>query len=99
MRCPNVEVAERVYLPPRSGIRPPTHKETLMRFYTSPRQSYAGIDLHARSMQVCVLGGDGMVVYDRNRKPPLRSPRENVGTRNDQDSCTFTAHLLKTKSS
>ena len=37
-----------------------------MRFYSSQHQFYAGIDLHARSMHVCVLDGAGTVVYDRN---------------------------------
>ena len=37
-----------------------------MRFYTSQHQFYAGIDLHARSMHVCVLDAAGTVVYDRN---------------------------------
>ena len=37
-----------------------------MRFYSNPQQYYAGIDQHARSMNVCVLDKDGMVVYDRN---------------------------------
>ena len=37
-----------------------------MRFYSSPHQFYAGIDLHARSMHGCVLDAAGTVVYDRN---------------------------------
>jgi len=37
-----------------------------MRFYSSQHQFYAGIDLHARSMHVCVLGAAGTIVYDRN---------------------------------
>jgi hypothetical protein len=28
-----------------------------MRFYTKPHQFYCGIDLHARSMYVCILEG------------------------------------------
>jgi len=30
-----------------------------MRFYTSQHQFYAGIDLHARSMHMCVLDAGG----------------------------------------
>jgi transposase len=37
-----------------------------MRFYEGQHQFYAGIDLHARSMHVCVLDRAGLVVFDRN---------------------------------
>jgi transposase len=37
-----------------------------MRFYTQQHRFYAGIDLHARTMHVCVLDHDGSVVFDRN---------------------------------
>jgi hypothetical protein len=37
-----------------------------MRFYTRQHRSYAGVDLHARSMHVCVLDQPGAVVFDRN---------------------------------
>ena len=37
-----------------------------MRFYSTQHRFYAGIDLHARTMHVCVLGHDGTVVFDRN---------------------------------
>jgi transposase len=37
-----------------------------MRFYTQQHRFYAGIDLHARTMHVCVLDHDGAVVFDRN---------------------------------
>src|SRR5262249_47378362 len=37
-----------------------------MRFYTQQHRFYAGIDLHARTMHVCVLDHDGSVVCDRN---------------------------------
>jgi transposase len=36
-----------------------------MRFYTTQHRFYAGIDLHARTMHVCVLDGAGNVVLDR----------------------------------
>ena len=77
MPCPNVEVSGREYLPPRSGIRPPTHKETMIRFYANLHQFYAGIHLHARSMHVCVLDAAGTVVYDRNLA--CHFPREGKG--------------------
>jgi hypothetical protein len=41
-------------------------KETSMRFYTNQHQFYCGIDLHARSMYVCILGHDGEILLHRN---------------------------------
>jgi transposase len=38
----------------------------LMRFYTNPHQFYCGIDLHARSMYVCILSHDGETLLHRN---------------------------------
>jgi transposase len=37
-----------------------------MRFYTQQHRFYCGIDLHARSMHVCVLDQAGAVLLDRN---------------------------------
>jgi len=48
-----------------------------MRFYSNPHQFYAGIDLHARSMHVCVLDAAGTVVYDRNLA--CHFPRQGKG--------------------
>jgi transposase len=39
-----------------------------MRFYTKPHQFYCGIDLHARSMYVCILSHDGDLLLHRNMK-------------------------------
>jgi transposase len=39
-----------------------------MRFYNTPHQFYCGIDLHARSMYVCILKQDGEIVTHRNMK-------------------------------
>jgi transposase len=36
-----------------------------MRFYTRQHRFYCGVDLHARTMHVCILDHDGQVVYDR----------------------------------
>jgi hypothetical protein len=38
----------------------------MMRFYTTQHRFYAGIDLHARTMRVCILDHQGTVVFDRN---------------------------------
>ena len=37
-----------------------------MRFYTNQHPFYCGIDLHARTMYVCILSQDGEVVLHRN---------------------------------
>ena len=37
----------------------------MIRFYQQQHRFYAGIDLHARTMRVCVLDAAGTVVYDR----------------------------------
>lgn len=37
-----------------------------MRFYDRQHRFYTGIDLHARSMHLCVLDAQGNAVFDRN---------------------------------
>jgi transposase len=37
-----------------------------MRFYTRPHKHYCGIDLHARTMFVCILDAQGQVLLERN---------------------------------
>jgi len=37
-----------------------------MRFYTKQHSYYCGIDLHARTMYVCILDQDGEIVFHRN---------------------------------
>src|SRR6516162_705419 len=37
-----------------------------MRFYTNQHRYYCGIDLHARSMYVCVLDPQGQILLHRN---------------------------------
>jgi hypothetical protein len=39
-----------------------------MRFYTHQHPFYCGIDLHARSMYVCILSHDGEILLHRNTK-------------------------------
>jgi transposase len=38
----------------------------MMRFYDGKHSFYCGIDLHARSMHVCIVEHDGKVVFDKN---------------------------------
>ena len=37
-----------------------------MRFYTQQHRFYCGVDLHARTMYLCILDGAGQVVFDQN---------------------------------
>jgi hypothetical protein len=37
-----------------------------MRFYSRTHKHYCGVDLHARSMYVCVLDGEGAVLVSKN---------------------------------
>ena len=37
-----------------------------MRFYTEKHEHYCGIDLHARTMYLCVLDGDGQILLHHN---------------------------------
>jgi len=39
-----------------------------MRFYTKPHKFYCGIDLHARTMYLCVLNQEGEILLHRNMK-------------------------------
>ena len=39
-----------------------------MRFYTNPHPFYCGIDLHARTMYVCLMNHDGEILLHRNMK-------------------------------
>jgi transposase len=39
-----------------------------MRFYTQQHQFYCGIDLHARTMYVCILKQDGEMMVHRDMK-------------------------------
>ena len=45
-----------------------------MRFYKNQRQFYIGIDLHARSMYVCVVNNSGETVFHKN----MACSRENL---------------------
>lgn len=56
-----------------------------MRFYTKQHQFYCGIDLHARTMYVCILNQDGEILVHRNMKagpdpflPTIAPSRENL---------------------
>ena len=44
---------------------------TFMRFYKEHHQFYIGIDLHARTMYVCVMDNDGDIVFYKNMAATL----------------------------
>jgi hypothetical protein len=37
-----------------------------MRFYKGHHQFYIGIDLHARTMYICVMNNEGSVLFHKN---------------------------------
>jgi len=39
-----------------------------MRFYTETHAHYCGIDLHAKTMHLCILDRDGAILFHENRK-------------------------------
>ncbi len=39
-----------------------------MKFYTKQHKYYCGVDLHARSIYLCILNESGDVVYHRNHR-------------------------------
>jgi len=43
-------------------------KEAFMRFYTNQHKFYCGIDLHARTMYLCILNQEGKIVLHRDIK-------------------------------
>ena len=47
----------------RKTIKP---KEDKMRFYTNHHQHYCGIDLHTKTMYVCILDSDGTILFNEN---------------------------------
>ena len=51
-----------------------------MRLYTRQHRHYCGVDLHARSMYVCVLDRDGNVLVSKNiasAPGPFRATRSS----------------------
>jgi transposase len=69
-----------------------------MRFYTTQHQYYCGIDLHARTMYVCILNRDGEIMVHRNIKASPEALRKILApSRNDlvmAVECVFTWYWL-----
>jgi transposase len=69
-----------------------------MRFYTKPHQFYCGIDLHARTMYVCILKQDGEMMVHRNMKASPETFLKAVASYRDDlvvaVECMFTWYWL-----
>jgi hypothetical protein len=63
-----IEASSSTYPPWYVELGKITHKrgEDLMQFYTNQHRFYCGIDLHARTMYVCILSHDGELLLHRN---------------------------------
>ena len=55
-----------------------------MRFYTQQHPHYCGIDLHARTMYLCILNQAGAIVLHCNMKADPDSFLEAIGPYRDQ---------------
>ena len=65
-----------------------------MRFYTKQHPHYCGIDLHARTMYLCILNQAGAIVLHRNMKAEPDSFLKAISPYRDQIvvavKCIFT---------
>jgi transposase len=69
-----------------------------VRFYTGQHRHYCGVDLHATTMYVCILGTEGQVLVHRNVKSTPTAFLELVAPYRDDlvvaAECTFTWYWL-----
>src|SRR5437016_2483532 len=69
-----------------------------MRFYTQQHQFYCGIDLHARTMYVCMLNHDGEIVVHRNMPTSSEALLKTIAPYREQIviavECLFTWYWL-----
>src|SRR5207245_6747430 len=69
-----------------------------MRFYTQQHSHYCGIDLHARTMYLCILNQAGAIVLHRNMKADSDSFLKAIAPFRDQIvvavECIFTWYWL-----
>src|SRR5262249_3559906 len=49
-----------------AGSGPTQPKEPMMRFYDRQHRFYGGLDLHTRTMHLCILDAAAAVVFDKN---------------------------------
>ena len=59
-----------------------------MRFYTQQHQYYCGIDLHARSLYLCILDQAGQVLVHRNMQNACSPPDVHHWTQRASDCMT-----------
>ena len=73
-------------------------EETSMRLYTQQHQFYCGIDLHARTMYVCILHHDGEIVVPRHRPTRPEALLKTIAPYREQIvmavACLFTWYWL-----
>jgi transposase len=69
-----------------------------MRFYTKQHKAYCGIDLHARTMYLCILNQDGEIMLHRNMKASPEALLKAVAPYRDDlviaVECVFTWYWL-----
>jgi transposase len=69
-----------------------------MRFYNRQHRHYCGIDLHVKTMYVCILDASGQVLVHRNVKSNPEALRETIATYRDDlvvaAECMFTWYWL-----
>ena len=69
-----------------------------MRFYTKQHAHYCGIDLHARTMYLCILDGDGGVVLHQNVQSSPAAFLQAIGPYRENlvvaVECIFTRYWL-----
>src|SRR5713101_4723697 len=69
-----------------------------MRFYTKQHPFYCGIDLHARTMYVCMLNQDGEIVVHRNMPTSPEALLKTIAPYREQIviavACIFTWYWL-----
>jgi transposase len=69
-----------------------------MRFYTQQHPFYCGIDLHARTMYVCILNQDGEIIVHRNMPASPDSLLKTIAPYREQIviavECIFTWYWL-----
>src|ERR671931_697388 len=69
-----------------------------MRFYTQQHQFYCGIDLHARTMYVCILNHDGEIVVHPNMPTSPEALLKTIAPYREQIviavECIFTWYWL-----
>jgi transposase len=69
-----------------------------MRFYTKQHPFYCGIDLHARTMYVCILNHDGEIVVHRNMPTSPEALLKTIAPYREQIviavECIFTWYWL-----